>query len=294
MRRIRFLSTPLPILLTVLAATFFTFSLTTLGTLCLLLNVPPAFAQKSPAPDPAIRPASVLVANNTNSSASVNARSDIQKGKIVPDMIISHHTATLRIDVHYPKLDIPAIDKDTLEWATQLADNFQNEFAGETGDMVAPYELGATYTLERPDVNSALTVVWDVSSYTQGAHGNLDIVTYSYALPQGTPISMPELFTDLGTALNLMSEASFAQLSRTLGDMLVDDMLRSGIAPDADNFSSFALIPGAIRIYFQPYQVAPWAAGPQRVDISLEELEDAGPQYKYWGGKKEAADNPPR
>lgn len=281
MRRIRFLTTSL--------TTF----LTTLGSLCFFLNVSPVAAQNNPVQEPVTRPAHGPVAMKTISSNSGTAHSNAQKGKIVPDMVISHHTKTLRIDVHYPKLDIPTIDKDTLEWATQLADNFQNEFAGETGDMVAPYELGATYSLERPDANSAITVVWDVSSYTQGAHGNLDIVTYSYALPEGTPITMPELFTDLGTALNLMSEAAFTRLSRTLGDMLVDDMLRGGTSPDADNFSSFALIPGAIRIYFQPYQVAPWAAGPQRVDIPLEELEDAGPQYKYWGGKMEAVDNPP-
>lgn len=286
MRRILFMTTPL------------TFFLLTLGTLVCLITMPSAFAQNHAPADSTVLPAAMLpaplVALKTDPSSAITAFVSAQKGKIVPDMVISRNTKVLRIDVHYPQLDIAAIDKDTQEWATQLADNFENEFVGETGEIVGPYELGATYELMRPDASSAITVVWDVSSYTQGAHGNLDIVTYTYALPEGTPISMPELFTDLGTALNLMSEASFTQLSRTLGDMLVDDMLRGGTSPEADNFSTFALIPGAIRIYFQPYQVAPWAAGPQRVDIPLEELEDAGPKYKYWGVKKETADNPPQ
>ena len=65
--------------------------------------------------------------------------------------------------------------------------------------------------------------------------------------------------------------------------MYNDDMLRSGTAPEAENFSSFALTPEGIRIFFQPYQVAPWAAGPQVVDIPLDALADAGPRLSLWG-----------
>ena len=63
----------------------------------------------------------------------------------------------------------------------------------------------------------------------------------------------------------------------------IDDMLRSGTAPEAENFSSFALTPEGIRIFFQPYQVAPWAAGSQVVDIPLDALADAGPRLSLWG-----------
>ncbi|MFR5645408.1 MAG: RsiV family protein [Bilophila wadsworthia] len=53
--------------------------------------------------------------------------------------------------------------------------------------------------------------------------------------------------------------------------------------PEAENFSSFALTPEGIRIFFQPYQVAPWAAGSQVVDIPLDALADAGPRLSLWG-----------
>jgi hypothetical protein len=50
-----------------------------------------------------------------------------------------------------------------------------------------------------------------------------------------------------------------------------------------ENFASLTLIPSGIRINFQPYQVAPWAAGAQRVDIPLDELRPARPLLLLWG-----------
>ena len=50
-----------------------------------------------------------------------------------------------------------------------------------------------------------------------------------------------------------------------------------------DNFANIALIPGGVRVYFQPYQVAPWSAGTQIVDIPLEKLKDARPLMDLWG-----------
>lgn len=200
------------------------------------------------------------------------------------DMVISRSTRPmLKIEVHYPALGNPLIDEDLKEWATQLADNFESEFAEENTETRVPYELSTTYALLRPASDTTVTVVWEVASYTQGAHGNVDIVTSIYALPGGEPLSINDLFADLGTALNLLSERAYAQLSTTLGDMLDEDMLRGGTSPDPDNFSSVALIPGALRVFFQPYQVAPWAAGSQSVDIPLQDLEDAGPRLALWG-----------
>ena len=68
-----------------------------------------------------------------------------------------------------------------------------------------------------------------------------------------------------------------------LGGGRVDSMIHDGTEPLADNFSALALVPGGVRVYFQPYQVAPWAAGTQRVFIPLEKLAPAGPLHLLWG-----------
>ena len=49
---------------------------------------------------------------------------------------------------------------------------------------------------------------------------------------------------------------------------------------------------GGIGIQFQPYQVGPWSAGPQQVDMPLAALAPAAPEAAIWPDAEKAA--PPR
>ena len=200
----------------------------------------------------------------------------------VRNEMISKQTDKLRIEIQYPVIGQPRADADISAWAQQPARNFENDYAQEPIEEEMPYELRATYTISRPS-DRAISIAWEVGTFTGGAHGNLDIITKTYDLHDGAPVDIHDLFKDLETALNHMSVCSYNSLSESLGDMRVEDMLRGGTTPDADNFSSLALIPSGVRIYFQPYQVAPWAAGPQTVDVSLEDLMEAEPRLDLWG-----------
>lgn len=202
---------------------------------------------------------------------------------IMKDMTISRRTPKVDIEIHYPEPGQERINADILAWAIQLADSFESDYAEEALPRM-PYELKASYSLTRPS-SKALSVIWEVSSYTGGAHGNLDLVTSSYLTETGDPLALYDVFEDLDTALQLMSAYSYRQLSETLGAMRNEEMLRNGTTPDADNFASIALTPEGVRVFFQPYQVAPWAAGLQKVDIPLEELLDAGPRLSLWDRK---------
>ncbi|MEG2005532.1 MAG: DUF3298 domain-containing protein, partial [Bilophila sp.] len=186
------------------------------------------------------------------------------------------------IEVQYPVVGDPRIDADIAEWARQLVENFRTTYAEEPEIGTTPYELKASYTLTRSSAH-AMSIAWEVGSYTGGAHGNLDIITATYETRSGVSLDLYDVFMDLETALNAMAAYSYKALSETLGDMRSEDMLRGGTTPDADNFSSFMLTPDGVRVFFQPYQVAPWAAGTQVVDIPLAELTDAGPRLELWG-----------
>lgn len=201
---------------------------------------------------------------------------------VIPDEKLGRQTDKVTVEVHYPVLGQQQIDEDIADWAKQLADNFESTYTEEPKLTNSLYELKATYTITRPS-DAALTVAWEVSSYTGGAHGNLDIITNTYDVKTGKTVDLYDLFKDLDTALNEMSSYSYKKLAENTEDMSNEDMLRGGTTPDADNFSSFALTPAGIRIFFQPYQVAPWAAGKQIVDIPLEEIMEAGPRLELWG-----------
>lgn len=199
----------------------------------------------------------------------------------VQDAVIARENGKVQIRVRYPVTGNARVDADIAAWARQVVDAFQSTY-GEEPDLGVPYELETAYGTTRPSP-SVLSIVWKTASYTGGAHGNLEIGTTTYDMKSGTLIDLYDVFGDLDAALEEMGAFCARTLTRTLGDLYDKEMLESGTAPEADNFSSFALTPAGIRIFFQPYQVAPWAAGPQAVDIPLDALAAARPRLSLWG-----------
>ena len=196
------------------------------------------------------------------------------------DAVVSRQTGKLQIRVHYPITGNARVDADVADWAHQAVDTFQNTY-GEEPDLGVPYELETTYSTTR-STPSVLSIVWKTASYTGGAHGNLEITCLNYDLRTGRRLDLADLFKDPEKALQLMSAWSQKELARSLGEDTDEDMIRDGVAPDLRNFANLTLTPQGLRIEFQPYQVAPWAAGPQRVDMPLAELAAAGPEARIW------------
>lgn len=64
-------------------------------------------------------------------------------------------------------------------------------------------------------------------------------------------------------------------LSAQLGDMTDAEWIAMGTDPaEPFNYRSWALTNDALVIYFDPYQVAAYAAGPQVVSIPLADIAD--------------------
>ena len=192
------------------------------------------------------------------------------------------------LSLYYPVLNQAAVDADIRRWAAGVADAYEEETgkAGEGPDSEKPtsygmWDLTGMFELSRPSEGVA-SVTFNVYSYTGGAHGNLDITCLNYDLRTGRRLSLADMFKDPEKALRLMSAWSRKELSNSLGEDADDDMIREGVAPDLRNFANLTLTSQGLRIEFQPYQVAPWSAGPQRVDMPLAELAAAGPEAQIW------------
>ena len=172
------------------------------------------------------------------------------------------------------------------DWVERIASTFEAELAPLALEWqeqeLPPCELIGSYTLTRPSAN-ALSIVFEIWTYTGGAHGNLDVIPLTYSLLSGQRLGLVDIFENVDKALEIMSAVSRKELATRLGGGRVDSMIHDGTEPLADNFSALALVPGGVRVYFQPYQVAPWAAGTQRVFIPLEKLAPAGPLHLLWG-----------
>jgi hypothetical protein len=187
------------------------------------------------------------------------------------------------IDVHYPVFGKILIDQDIALWAHRVVETFTKGLNDDQANQrQARNELKANYTVSYASPRS-LTVTYEIWTYTGGIHGNNDIITLSYDVESGQRLLLQDLVAAADTALERMAVYCSQVLRDTLGEYLDEAMLKSGAAPELDNYSSFSLFPAGLRIHFQPYQVAPFVAGAQRVDVPLEVILDAGPHLELWG-----------
>lgn len=189
------------------------------------------------------------------------------------------------INLSYPSVGVRAIDANIRKWATGIADAFEETFSspGLYPDKNRPVpELWCSYAVSHPS-DKALSITFEVWTYTGSAQGNLDVMTLNYSLISGQRLGLVDIFEDPDAALAIMSAWSHKELSQRLGGMRQEQMLRTGLNPVPENFASLTLTPSGLRINFQPYQVAPGIAGAQKVEIPLEELLPAHPLLLLWG-----------
>ncbi|MBD5627090.1 MAG: DUF3298 domain-containing protein [Desulfovibrio sp.] len=203
------------------------------------------------------------------------------------------------IHINYPSLGRPAVDADIRSWVTGIANAFEahldlsapalaeSESGGAAGaepdaDASPAFELWGSYSISRPS-DAAISITFEIWNYIGANPGNLDILTLNYSLLTGQRLAFMDLFEKPEIALRLMSDWSRKELAPRLGATTRLAVLEAGTAPLVENFSSLTLTPEGVCINFQPYQVAPWAAGVQKVEMPLEALLPAGPLLALWG-----------
>lgn len=209
---------------------------------------------------------------------------------------ILRKTSYYSVNVTWPVLGIDRVDEESRAYAKSLADAFLaeiDEVIAEIGEMPeseaadlyrSPRELSVSYEVEEAS-SLSVGILWNIYSYTGGAHGMLDMTSNNYNRENGFPLLLEDLFLDPDLALVLFSRESRNKLAQPddEGNTIPDDMLRAGTEALEENFGIFIITPKGLRLHFPPYQVAPWAAGPQQVDVSLETLAPAKPRLEYWG-----------
>ena len=215
--------------------------------------------------------------------------------------VIRRTTEFVDINASWPIVGITRVDDESRAFVTGLADRFEQEIealAAEPGvEEIAhlfPYELSISHEATYPSPRVA-SILWNIWSFTGGAHGMLDIVANNYDRSTGYPLLLEDLFVDPDLAVLQFGKAARRVLAEPDegsedGAGIPDEMLMAGTEPVEDNFRTFIVIPSGIRLHFQPYQVAPWAAGPQTVDVSLDELQAAKPNPEFWDAEAPAGE----
>lgn len=116
---------------------------------------------------------------------------------------------------------------------------------------------------------------------TLGAHPNAFYRTFTFDSATGAELGINDLFVARSEYLKRLSAIAEFELTKSLKDFADIDYIRQGVAPEGQNFQSFAIDGNNLVLIFPPYQVAPYAAGSQSVSIPLSQLADIlKPEYQ--------------
>jgi len=140
------------------------------------------------------------------------------------------------------------------------------ELEGES--LPGPAGLYISYTITNSDHN-LISVKFDVSVYTGGAHPYPYSLAYNFDLSTGQPLALENLFEPGSDYLQKISDYCIAEL-QTREAVFPD--FEQYIQPDPENFPTWNIQEDGLLITFDVYLVAPYAAGPQMVEVPYETL----------------------
>jgi hypothetical protein len=141
--------------------------------------------------------------------------------------------------------------------------------------MGSDLDVGYEIELAQDDL---VSVLFTVFSYYQGAaHPNSYSEVINYDLKNGKALKLADLFKPGAKYLQAISTYCIADLkkqSTQKGTGLDDSSINSGASPSPKNYQSWTIAKKGLGINFDPYQVGPYAAGPQFVSVPYSVLKD--------------------
>ena len=189
------------------------------------------------------------------------------------------------INVEYPQID-----------GDSRFDAFNQQARGMISKDIAAFKTAeGTPGEEEPDLpNEAQTSTLDIgynirfatddlisvefseSQYERGAaHGSNITMVLNYDVKNKKKLNLADLFQPKSNYLNTLSAYSIKDLQdqSKKNDMLMEDQIKEGAGPRADNYGAWAITRKGIWVTFDPYQVAAYAAGPQHVLVPYAALK---------------------
>lgn len=158
---------------------------------------------------------------------------------------------------------------------SQIAD-FKKDVADADSDAGATTESGLTVDFEITTATSDLiSVAFASSPYFAGAaHPNHYTSVLNYDLKTGKSIALADVFKPGSNYLQVLANYCIAQLKKRLGEMSDSSTINEGASAKLENYQSWNIGKKGLEITFDPYQVAAYAAGPQRVIVRYDALKN--------------------
>ncbi len=202
---------------------------------------------------------------------------------------VTKSTDTISVDVTYP--NVSGTGKEIEDTNLILRSDIDKRIASfeieaedsMNADIDLPKDIKSS-VIGSPSIEEKnaryVSLFMGMEWYNRGAaHPSHTIDTYIYDYQNKKLVTVSDLFKQGSNYLTVLSKLSKEDLiaQSKQGDMgyVYDEaMVTDGTAPRADNFSKILPIKDGLVIYFDEYQVAAYAAGPQQVTIPYGKLKD--------------------
>jgi hypothetical protein len=177
---------------------------------------------------------------------------------------------------------VPSIEgtsEDPAASFNQAVDGLVRGEVRDFADMIAdwerlpeepPYSLSISHEVVTT-ANSTVSILFTISTYTGGAHPNHYSRVINFSLLQSEVVTLDALFEPGSDYLGVIADYCIAELGTR--DVVFPDF-ESGALPTEENYSAWNIDEEGVLITFDPYQVAPYAAGMQQVMVPYSELAD--------------------
>jgi Deacetylase PdaC/Protein of unknown function (DUF3298) len=171
----------------------------------------------------------------------------------------------------------------TVEFKKVAAELMQADAQPAAGPAPPAYEMDVNYTVTAA-TPEFISILFYFYQYTGGAHPNTKTASFNYNLKRGEALQLADLFTPQSNYLQTISAYSIRELKK----LKTVDSADEGASPKLENFQSWNLTPAGLRLTFDRYSVAAYAAGDHEVVIPYAVLKPIlkpdGLLGSYWGG----------
>lgn len=203
---------------------------------------------------------------------------------VTREMKDADRRASFEINVEYPQLEglAAAGAAGFNEAARALAAKEVADFRKGVAEYRADYKgakpegpgnsLDVGYYVDYADDNLISIGFTEDTYYAGAAHPNHATVVLNYDLKAGRALRLADLFRPGSPYLKTISDYCLRELK---GDSDLEgaaDMIDEGASAKLENYRNWLVKRQGLEITFDPYQVGPYAAGPQYVTIPYKAL----------------------
>lgn len=179
------------------------------------------------------------------------------------------------IKANYPNTKNAKLNKAFKELVDNSISDFKNNIFDPEAEGFEDFPL-QTLTISTTETQNKEITSYKVliDSYTGGAHPNAYYTTVNFNFKDNEFLELKDIFIKDSMWLDGLSYISTEKVVAKLGDNADLDWVNTGIGLDPANLNVWELNQKNLIITFNPYQVAPYAAGVITIEIPFTELKE--------------------